>query len=124
MHKWLLRIAIAVLLSPIANATAVAQQPPAADQVFKLAVSRDDDRALRLEWTISPGNYLYRDKIVVTRSDGNPVETDTPLGEPKDDPSFGKTQIYHRTAYAVVEPSASRSSGTLKVSYQGLSTPE
>ena len=119
MHKWLLRIAIAVSLSPIANATALAQQPPAADQVFRLAVSRDDDRALRLEWAISPGNYLYRDKIVVTHSDGNSVDTDTPPGETKDDPSFGQTQIYHRKAYAVVKPSASRPSGTLNVSYQG-----
>lgn len=119
MHKWLLRIAIAVVLSPIANATALAQQPPAADQVFRLAVSRDADQALRLEWTISPGNYLYRDKIIVTRSDGIPVETDTPRGELKDDPSFGETQVYHRTTYAVVEPSASPPSGTLTVSYQG-----
>ena len=119
MHKWLLRIAIAVVLSPIANATALAKQPPAADQVFRLSVSRDDDRALRLEWTISPGNYLYRDKVVVTRSDGIPVETDTPRGELKDDLSFGETQVYHRTTYAVVEPSASPPSGTLTVSYQG-----
>ncbi|WP_371420848.1 protein-disulfide reductase DsbD [Tardiphaga sp.] len=119
MHKWLLRIAIAVVLSPIANATAFAQQPPAAEQVFKLAVSRDADQALRLEWTISPGNYLYRDKITVTRSDGFPLETDTPRGEHKDDPSFGETQVYHRTAYAVVEPSASPPNGTLTVSYQG-----
>lgn len=119
MHKWLFRIAIAVILSPIANATALAQQPPAADQVFRLAVSRDANQGLRLEWTISSGNYLYRDKIVVTRSDGTPVATETPPGELKDDPSFGQTQIYHRTAFAVVEPSASRPSGTLKVSYQG-----
>ena len=119
MHKWLLRIAIAVVLSPIANATALAQQPPSADQVFRLAVSRDGDQSIRLQWTISPGNYLYRDKIVVTRSDGEPVETDTPPGEMKDDPSFGRTQIYHRAAYAVVKPTASGASDRLDVSFQG-----
>ena len=119
MHKWHLRIALALVLSPIANATALAQQPPAADQVFRLAVSRDADQGLRLEWTISPGNYLYRDKIIVTRFDGISVETDTPAGEVKDDPSFGETQVYHRTAYAVLEPSESRPIGTLTVSYQG-----
>ena len=119
MDKRRTRIAFFLILSLLASATTFAQQPPAVDEVFRLAVSRDGDQRLRLDWSILPGNYLYRDKILVTRSDGDKLETETPPGETEDDPSFGQTQVYHRAAHAIVKLPGSGTRDQIDVSYQG-----
>ena len=54
----------------------------------------DEEEGIELTWSIAPGYYLYRDKIVVTL-DGQRVRIATEKGEPKDDPNFGMTEVYH-----------------------------
>jgi thiol:disulfide interchange protein DsbD len=119
MRYWLFKAAFGLLLAWIAGSDALAQQPPAADVVFRLSTARSTNGDLVLNWTIAPGNYLYRDKITVTNPDGTAVGTGTPPGEMKDDPSFGQTEIYHRQVKAVVSSAALKSSSVLEVSYQG-----
>lgn len=86
-----------------------------------LHVSRAAD-SVRLEWTIAPGYYLYRDKIQVA-SPGADAASTTLAGQgmSKDDPTFGSTEIYRNHAEATVSGQAAQPTpgGTLVVTYQG-----
>jgi thiol:disulfide interchange protein DsbD len=96
-----------------------AQTPPPADAVFQLAATRADNGDLQLDWTITGGNYLYRDKIAVSDADGNAIAVTTPAGEMKDDPNFGPTEVYHDRASAEVAAAALAGAGPLTLTYQG-----
>ena len=72
-----LRIIIGCLLALVGGAALHAQTPPPADQVFQLRVAPGAAGALVLNWTIAPGNYLYRDKIAVKDSGGSAIEVTT-----------------------------------------------
>lgn len=96
--------------------TAQAQTPPPADQVFSLSASRGDEGQLELQWTVAPGNYLYRDSLQATL-DGQNIAIAMPNGEAKDDPNFGRVEIYHGSIKGRLDRAPA--SGTLQVSYQG-----
>ncbi len=111
--KWALILLLPLLFSPL---TAQAETtPPPADKVFVLDASRDGD-ALRLSWTVAPGAYLYRDSLKATLS-GSELPLAPPPGETKDDPNFGKVEVYH-DAVALTVPGLPQS-GALNVTYQG-----
>jgi thiol:disulfide interchange protein DsbD len=109
------------LLGGLAAAFAQAQ-PLDPEEAFQPAVSRLADEQLRIEWTIAPGYYLYRDQIAVTgpASDA-PLSVETQNGVVKDDPTFGRTEILVDRAESVVSgPAAAAASGArLTVTYQG-----
>lgn len=104
------------------TAAAFAQAMPLpADQAFTLRASRAAD-SVRLEWTIAPGYYLYRDKIRVASSDAEAVQAAlTGQAVSKDDPTFGSTEIYLGKAEATISKEAAQqiSGSTLVVTYQG-----
>ena len=99
--------------------TASAEMPPPADAVFKLAATRADNGDLTLDWTITGGNYLYRDKIALSDADGNAIAVTTPPGEMKDDPNFGPTEVYHDRATARIAAAAIHTAGPLALTFQG-----
>jgi thiol:disulfide interchange protein DsbD len=119
MRYWLFKVALGLLLAWITGSDALAQQPPTADSVFQLSATRSPNGELVLSWAIAPGNYLYRDKIMVAKPDGTAIGTGTPPGEMKDDPSFGQTEVYHRLVKAFVPSAVLDSSPALEVFYQG-----
>lgn len=107
----------AVALIPAAS---VAQTPIPVGEAFRLGVSRDAEQGLRLDWTIKPGYYLYRDKIAVRTADGQPLPVTTDAGERKDDPTFGPTEIYRDKAQAgISRADLPGSATTVDVVYQG-----
>lgn len=107
----------AVALIPAAG---VAQTPIPVGEAFRLRVSRDAQQDLRLDWTITPGHYLYRDKIAVRTADGQTLPVTTDAGERKDDPIFGPTEIYRDKAQAgVSKADLPGSATTVDVVYQG-----
>jgi len=107
------------LLAFVSVAAAHAQTPPSADRVFRLRVSPGTAGALVLNWTIAPGNYLYRDKIAAARAGGSAIEVSTDSGEIKDDPSFGQTEIYRDRAQAIVPAKLVPQDGDIVVTFQG-----
>jgi thiol:disulfide interchange protein DsbD len=119
MRNACLRAIFGFLLFVVAAAPAQAQRPPSADKVFQLSVAPGTEGALVLNWTIAPGNYLYRDKIQVTSPQGVSLAVQTPAGEMKDDPSFGETEVYHRQVQATVAAKSLRDRGSVQVSFQG-----
>jgi thiol:disulfide interchange protein DsbD len=90
--------------------------PPPADKAFLVAASRADDGLLTLRWTIAPGNYLYRDSLKATL-DGRDVPLATRTGDEKDDPNFGRVDVYHDEAEATV--AGLPASGHLQIFYRG-----
>jgi len=90
--------------------------PP--DQAFKFRAEAAENGGVRVGWSILPGYYLYRDRIQAS-VDGRPVRIETAPGEPKDDPNFGPTEVYHASTTARVVADVLPVNGTLVVTYQG-----
>ncbi|MDH5631523.1 MAG: protein-disulfide reductase DsbD [Gammaproteobacteria bacterium] len=95
------------------------------DEAFKVAALASGETGLRLNFDIAEGYYLYRDKFrFVLDNGGNKTELNSielPAGKIKDDPSFGKTEIYPHsfsltTSFTNDQLSASP---VLRVHYQG-----
>src|SRR6476620_675283 len=93
--------------------------PPPADQVFGLTVKRAAAGGLQLHWRIAPGNYLYRDTIIVKTAAGDAIAVTLPPGQIKDDPTFGATEVYHDSIAADVGVADLPATGHVVVNYQG-----
>src|ERR1700737_3859234 len=119
MRNARLRTIIGFLLVFVCVAAVHAQRPPSADPVFQLRVTAGAAGGLVLDWTIAPGNYLYRDKIAATTPGGSALEVSTESGELKDDPSFGQTEIYRDHARALASANLLQRDGNIIVSFQG-----
>lgn len=68
---------------------------------FRLEVSRPQAERMRVRWTIAEGYYLYRERFRFEVSPGDLLDTVTlPPGIVKQDPFFGRTEIYrHRVEF-------------------------
>lgn len=67
------------------------------EQAYQASVSSDED-GLSIDWQIAPGYYLYRDRFAVDlQRDGQAVDATVTFspGKVKDDPYFGKTEVYY-----------------------------
>lgn len=92
--------------------------PAASREPFRLDAGRAPDGVLLLRWTVQPGTYLYRDSLEAVL-DGAAVPLARPAGEVKDDPNFGRVDVYHHDMEARVAVPAT--SGRLTVGFQGCS---
>lgn len=99
----------------LALGPASAANPLPVDQAFRLSVLKDTDGRLVLNWQIADGYYLYRDHIAAKDGQGKALAVDTQPGQPKDDPNFGRLEVYYTHATASVK------TGTepLELTYQG-----
>jgi thiol:disulfide interchange protein DsbD len=99
--------------------------PP--DQAFSLSVIVRDAHTVQANFKITPGYYLYRDKISFETKDKSIKISglELPRGDMKEDPNFGPTEVFHQSFQAVVtlaRDSDNRAgSFTLNASYQGCS---
>lgn len=109
---------VTLLIRLVAAASVSAATPIPADQAFQLRAQLDAEEGIELTWSIAPGYYLYRERIVVTL-DGQRIRIATEKGEPKDDPNFGMTEVYHTSATATVPAELLPEKGRIVVSYQG-----
>lgn len=98
-----------------------------ADQAFRLTIDATDPQTLEARWLIAPGYYLYRDKFRLSIPNAPGIRilsTDIAPGEPKDDPHFGRQEIYHNEAVLVAHlqrdpASADAQDLSVKADYQG-----
>ncbi len=76
--------------------------PP--DQAFGLGILVRDKQVLLASFKITPGYYLYRDKISFSVADKQAriVEVRLPKGESKNDPNFGLIEVYHQSFQAEI----------------------
>lgn len=104
-----------VLALSYAAAAKPVGEPLPMDQAFRISVAQGSGGATIVRWEIADGYYLYRDYLHAEQA-GKEVELQTEKGEVKDDPNFGRTEIYHQRAQAVIPGSVT---GEVSVTYQG-----
>jgi thioredoxin:protein disulfide reductase len=96
-----------------------------ADQAFKVS-SRSENNKLIVDLAPAEGYYLYRERLnfnVKNGAEASLVNVALPAGDIKNDPSFGKVEVYHHPFQAAVElkPASPTSNAVLQVGYQGCS---
>lgn len=116
--KRLIRTVLPVLLllmfGPPAAAQDMSRALPA-DEVFRLDTRSLPNGGLELTWEIAEGYYLYREHFSAESADGDELTLETLPGEFKDDPIFGRMEIYHNRAEARLTPIE----GPVKITWQG-----
>ncbi|MFZ2450009.1 MAG: protein-disulfide reductase DsbD [Methylovulum miyakonense] len=97
--------------------------PP--NQAFGFFASVKDANTLRVNWKISDGYYLYREKfqLTLTQADGIQLGVYTiPNGTPKHDEAFGQVEIFHNELafdLPLVRTNTAAQTLTLEAKYQG-----
>ena len=99
------------------------------DKAFGLEVSARDESTLIANFKVTPGYYLYRDKVrFAILSDSAKTEgvkitnVSMPKGEMKSDPNFGDMAVFHQSFQAAItlERNTDKAQDiTLAASYQG-----
>lgn len=97
------------------------------EQAYQVSVSPlngDQPEALELFWTIAEGYYLYRERFDVTASQpatGEALAIDTSYrsGKVKDDPYFGKTEVYYNSTRIAVTGFPEDQGAVLHIRSQG-----
>lgn len=108
--------ALLAILVFVGCCTAALAEPLPANEAFRLHVSGAPDGTVQLDWNIADGYYLYRDHIKVRIADGEGVKVETPTGTQKDDPNFGRTEVYYGRAMATMPV---QDAGSVELTYQG-----
>ncbi|MEW6415004.1 MAG: protein-disulfide reductase DsbD [Pseudomonadota bacterium] len=97
--------------------------PP--DEAFLVTAAMTDGRSVRFDFKLTADTYLYRDKfafVVKSPAGVRVTRVDTPPGEVKDDPAFGKTEVYHHDMAATVTLSRALAAGeklVIEATWQG-----
>ena len=97
----------------------------APDVAFKLALSAQDAGTIQASFKVVPGYYLYRERIKFEIAADNNHEITSvmlPAGEIKDDPNFGKQEVYHHNFKANIQlADSSDKKVIIHATYQGCS---
>jgi len=95
------------------------------EKAFRVEAAVRDATAATVHFIPAKGYYLYKDKLAF-RADGlpsgNALAVELPPAEYKDDPVFGRTQVYHEPFDAIVRLPPEVTGGgraVLAVDYQG-----
>ena len=95
------------------------------DVAFKLTTDVKDANNLVANWQIADKHYLYRNKFKFILKEGEGVQLGNavlPAGETKNDEFFGKIQVFHHGAEAVIplnRTNTNANSVKIQFSYQG-----
>jgi len=116
-------LAAAAVAQPLGGLGARDLLDPA--DAFRLRAMVLDTKSALIEFRIAEGYYMYRDRFRFETADGRPIaEAELPQGKVKQDPFFGRTEIYRDRVSIRVPLGGSdlgRGSIRLKVVSQGCS---
>lgn len=93
------------------------------DDAFKVEARAVSRGWIEFQFKVAPGYYLYRERIKIQPVDSafkfNPLHT--PPGEFKEDPNFGRMEVYHNDFTAKLTGAAASGVNAVdfKLSYQG-----
>jgi thioredoxin:protein disulfide reductase len=91
------------------------------DVAFKLDVTQKDANNLTASFKVVPGYYLYKQRIQFKDAKGQVLEAALPTGEIKDDPNFGKQEVYHHDFMADIPLKNLSGATQISARYQGCS---
>jgi len=94
------------------------------DEAFKLDVVATDHQTLAGRFTISSGYYLYKDRIQFEIKEailGQVSAVNLPAGEIKDDPNFGRMEVYHHDFIANIAIENPAQQLVIHAKFQGCS---
>lgn len=95
------------------------------EAAFQLDLSVIDTQTIQANFTVSPGYYLYKERIkfaVQSLVDVKISEITLPAGEMKEDANFAKQEVYHHDFKASIKLVAAESKSVIiNASYQGCS---
>ncbi|TXF10816.1 protein-disulfide reductase DsbD [Pelomicrobium methylotrophicum] len=101
--------------------------PP--DEAFRAEVTARDGQTLEARFSPAKGYYLYRDKFAFGVIDSPGIQlagVEIPPGKPKDDPLFGKVDVFFEPVQVLVRLQRSADAAgpvRLKAAYQGCNEP-
>ncbi|MBV2142481.1 protein-disulfide reductase DsbD [Falsochrobactrum sp. TDYN1] len=109
-------LAALILSGPVISpGSALAANPLPVDEAFHLEVTKDGTDRLVFNWQIAKGYYLYRDHIEARDGNGKALLVDTQPGIAKDDPNFGRLEVFYTHASAGMKAGNS----PIELTYQG-----
>lgn len=121
-----LLLTLLLALPSVANAFSFgtsSNEPLPVEKAFQLRSELGDAGEVKLVWDVQPDYYLYRDKIEIGLPDHlELVDRRDISGEMKEDPLFGRVEVYHNTARVDLllgHLPDTADSGTLSITYQG-----
>jgi thioredoxin:protein disulfide reductase len=94
------------------------------DVAFKLDIVQKDASSLSANFKVEPGYYLYKERIKFVLAPGSTakiVDVELPQGDIKDDPNFGKQEVYHHDFSANILLSNVTGNVKIKARHQGCS---
>ncbi len=94
------------------------------DVAFKLDVLALENNKLQGIFTVAPGYYLYKDRIkfsVADTSIGEVAATNLPAGDIKDDPNFGRSEVFHHDFVADISTTNTENNVIINAVFQGCS---
>jgi thioredoxin:protein disulfide reductase len=90
------------------------------DAAFKLDITQKDANNITANFKIVSGYYLYKQRISFKDANGQTLTAAMPAGDIKDDPNFGKQEVYHHDFSAEI-PVKTAGEITINARYQGCS---
>ncbi len=90
------------------------------DVAFKLDLIAKDASNVTANFKIVSGYYLYKQRITFKDANGQTLTAALPAGDVKDDPNFGKQEVYHHDFSAEIPV---KNAGNIQINarYQGCS---
>lgn len=108
-----------IFMSPFYAIQARAFEPLPPEQVFQLLVSAPEKNAVQAEWRITPGYYLYADRIHFTFNPTTQFAVALPPAETKISPDNKPEKVYSGTIVTPILLTSAPTMVTLTVNYQG-----
>ncbi len=95
------------------------------DAAFGLDISQDAQpgtNQVHANFKVAPGYYLYKDRIKFVLTPPTDHEVNLPAGDIKNDPNFGKMEVFHQDFTGIIALKASPTEAiNIKATYQGCS---
>lgn len=95
------------------------------DAAFSLALGADTKQGanqILANFTVAPGYYLYKERIKFDLTPSTEHEVSLPAGDIKNDPNFGKMEVYHQDFTGIIAVKGAQNEViTVKATYQGCS---
>jgi thioredoxin:protein disulfide reductase len=90
--------------------------PP--EKAFQAYMVQMDDHTLEVRFKVAPGYYLYRERISFKSAQA--IQPQLPVGTEKNDPSFGKVQVYkHDTVVPIKSTTPFPLDAAITAKFQG-----